>query len=155
MGKHDTLAKSLAVVGTVLVILPLLAPFVLGLGMMGTLGGFRLDYLMPFEIYPVTVAGAALLVWAAFRAHARRGAVAVAIAVMFGALVLATISAQVTGIANSPEQLETWKYVLTSTLAGISLAAQIALASIGVLLSRDLLGKHQDNAPPLSPATGA
>lgn len=155
MGKHDALTKALAVVGTVLVIVPLLAPFVLGLTMMGPLGGFRFDYLMPFEIYPVTVAGVALLAWASIRAHAHRGAIAIAVAVMFGGLFLAGVSAEVTGIADSPEQLETWRYVLTSVLAGMSIVAQIALATLGVMLSRDLLGKHQDTAPPLTPATGS
>lgn len=154
MGKHDALAKSLAIIGTALVILPLLAPFILGLAAMGTLGGFRLDYLMPFEIYPVTLVGVGLLVWASFQAHARKAAVGIAVAGMIGGIILASISAQATGIANSVERLEMWKYVLTSALAAISLASQLGLAVIGTLLTRDLFAAPDESTPPMTTVTG-
>jgi hypothetical protein len=138
MGKHDTFAKILAITGTVLVALPLVAPLAFSLRFIGRPGGYHLDYLMPFEIYPITLVGMALLLWAAFRAHARREAVGIAIGGMLGGLVLGSIAAQVTGIAQSVERLETWKYILTGGLFGVSLLAQIALLVVGCLLVRDL-----------------
>ncbi|MDP2183142.1 MAG: hypothetical protein Q8K99_11310 [Actinomycetota bacterium] len=154
MKEHDVLARTLAILGTVLVVLPLIAPFALGLIVMGRPGGFRLDYLMPFEVYPVTIVGMALLVWASFRARARKGAVGIAIAVMLGGLVLAGVAAQVTGIANSEEQLETWRYALTIALGAVSLLGQVALIVEGSLLTRDLFRARGDAATPLTPATG-
>lgn len=154
MGKHDALAKSLAIVGTALVILPLLAPIILGISSLGAGAGFGIDYLMPFEIYPVTLVGVGLLVWASFRAHARKAAVGIAVAGMIGGIILGSISAQVTGIANSVEQLETWKYVLTSALAAVSLAFQVGLAVIGTLLTRDLFAASHESTPPMTTATG-
>jgi hypothetical protein len=138
MGKRDTIARILAIIGTILVALPLVAPLLFSLRWIGSPVGYRLDYLMPFEIYPVTLVGAALLVWASLRMHARRGAVGIAISVMLGSLVLSAIAAQVTGIAQSVERLETWKYVLTAGLGGISLLVQVALIVVGCLLVRDL-----------------
>ncbi len=155
MGKHDALAKSLAIIGTVLVALPLVAPLLTGLTSIGSPGGLRVDYLMPFEIYFVTVAGMVLLVWASFRAHDRKRAIGITIGLMLGALVLAAVAAQVTGIANSVEQLAAWKYILTATLGGLSLVAQLALIVEGSLLTRDLFASHEDTAPPLSPIAGA
>ena len=141
MGKRELLARILAILGTVLVVLPLIVPFLFSLRWIGSRVGWRLDYLMPFEVYPVTLAGAALLVWAALRAHTYRGAVGITIGVMLGSLVLSGLAAQLTGIANSVEQLETWRYVLTAGLGGISLLAQAALVVVGCRLVRTLPGK--------------
>jgi hypothetical protein len=138
MGKHDTLAKILAIIGTILVALPLVAPLAFSLRFMGRPGGYHLDYLMPFEAYPVTLVGVVLLLWASFRAHARREAVGIAVGVMLGALALGAIAVRVTGIDQSVEQLETWKYILPSSLGGVSLLAQIGLIVVGCMLVRDL-----------------
>lgn len=153
MKEHDVLARTLALIGTVLLALPLIAPFALGLLVMGRPGGFRFDFLMPFEVYPVTIVGAALVVWASLRSHMRRGAVAAAIAAMLGGVVLAGVSAQATGIAQSAEQLEAWKYVLTSALAAVSILGQVALIVESWLLSRDLSHISRRTTPPLTPAT--
>ena len=155
MGKHDALAKGLAIVGTLLLLLPLLVPLVFSLQSIGRPGGYHLDYLLPFEVYPVTLVGAALLVWASFRARSRKRAVGISIAVMLGSLVLTGIAAQVTGIANSEEELEAWRYVLTAGMGGISLLAQIALAVVGCLLIGDLFRTQEAAAPPLTPDAGA
>lgn len=155
MRKHDVFTKSLAIVGTVLVILPILAPVVLGLTSMGAGGGFMVDYLMPFEIYPVALVGVGLLVWASFRAHARRAAVGIAIAGMIGGVLLAGVAAELTGIANSVEQLEQWRYVLVSVIAAVSLASQVGLAVIGTLLTRDLFAASHESTPPMTPVPGA
>lgn len=155
MKEHGVLTRALAVLGTVLVVLPLIAPLALGLLVMGRPGGFRLDYLMPFEVYPVTVVGMILLVWASVRARSRKGAMAIAIAVMLGGLVLMGIAAQVTGIASSPEQLEAWRYALTAGLGAVSLLGQVALIAQGSLLARDLFRAQGSDASPLSPATGS
>lgn len=154
MGKRDALTKTLAVAGTVLVALPLLAPFLLGLVSIGRLGGFRLDYLMPFEVYPVTVVGMILLAWAAMRAKIRQRAVMICIAVMLGGLLLLSVSAQATGIADSEVTLETWRYVVTSAFGVMSLVAQLALVAYGWLLGRDLMAEHRRLAPPATHATG-
>lgn len=154
MAHNDVFARSLAVVGTTLVTLPLLAPLALGLSFAGRFGGVRIDYLMPFEVYPVTVVGTVLLVAGSLRLHARRRAIGVTIAAMLGTLVLMGVSAQVTGIANSPEQLDTWRYVLTAGFGAASLAAQVVLASLGGLMLRDAYRDRRPDAPTVTHAPG-
>ena len=150
MEKRNRLAKALAIVGVVLLALPLLIPFVFSLRFIGRPGGLRIDYLMPFEVYPVTLVGTALLLWASLRARVRRKAVAWSIAGMIGGLVLAGVSARVTGIATSVEQLETWRYVLTAALGAFSLIAQVALIVVGVLIIRDLSRTTNTGAGPVT-----
>jgi len=153
MGKHDALAKTLAIVGTLLVVLPLVLPLALSLRSIGRPGGYRMDYLMLFEVYPVTLVGALLIVWASFRARLQKRGVGITIAIMLGALVLAGVAAQVTGIAQSVEQLETWRYVLTAGLGVVSIIAQITLAALGALIIKDLFTAQTGTAPPVEPTT--
>jgi hypothetical protein len=138
MKKQNPLARVLAIIGTVLVALPLVFPLATSLPSIGSPGGYRVDYLMPFELYPITLIGTALILWASLRAHMRRAAVARAIGAMLGFFILCAIAAQVTGIANSVEQLEKWRYMLTAGLGVASLLGQVALIVVGVLLVRDL-----------------
>lgn len=151
MGKHDALTKTMALVGTVLVALPLVAPFLLGIGSIGSPRGFGIDYLLPFEVYFVTLVGMALVLGAALRARDRRAAVGTCIAVMLGGVLLGAASATLTGIADSEETLETWRYVVTAGFGVLSLIGQAALVVVGSLLVRDTFARHED-APPLGAA---
>ena len=72
MEKKDTLSKILAIVGTVLVWFPILAPLVLGFISLGMDGVYRLDYLMPAELGILVFAGGALLIWGALRTGLRQ-----------------------------------------------------------------------------------
>ena len=71
MDRKGALTRLLAVVGTVLVWIPIL--FTILTSVVGTVssGMFRFDYLMPAELFPFAFVGALLLLWAAQRARAR------------------------------------------------------------------------------------
>lgn len=155
MKRNDALVRSLALVGTTLVALPLLAPVVLGLASIGRLGGLRIDYLMPFEVYPVTLVGVLLMVAASLWAKSRRAATGITVGVMFGGILLAGLAAELTGIADSVETLETWRYVLTGGLAALSLLAQCVLVALGILMVRDTRHHGHQATPPAAPATGS
>ena len=73
MKKKALLSKILAIVGTVLVWFPILAPFVLGFISLGMDGIFRFDYLMPAELGILVFVGGATLIWGAIRTGYRRG----------------------------------------------------------------------------------
>ena len=62
MEKHPLLTRLLAVAGTVLVWLVLLAPLVFGVAHWLRAGWFAVDYLMPAELSPVALLGGLLLV---------------------------------------------------------------------------------------------
>ena len=83
MNRNDRLTRLLAISGTVLVWLPLLAPAVLAVQYYITAGMWMFDYLMPAELAVLALAGTALLLWAAVRTHDRRGLIGGAAAVAF------------------------------------------------------------------------
>ena len=67
MRKNIILSKILAILGTVLIWLPIAFP--LGFAAIRLMQGGRLllDYLMPAELFPLVLLGSALLLWAAHR----------------------------------------------------------------------------------------
>jgi len=68
MPKKDVFTRILAAAGTALVWLPIAAPVVFGVIGLIERRRFMLDYLMPFELFPLVLLGTALLIWAAIRA---------------------------------------------------------------------------------------
>ena len=129
MNTHAPFTKLLALVGTGLIWLPLLAP--LAFGLLRLVAGRRLliDYLMPAELFPVVLAGSGLLLWAALRARAGRaligGGLGVAVVALFGSQVLAVV----TGLASGETEPSGWPWALVVGTLGLY---TLALAAIGV-----------------------
>jgi hypothetical protein len=138
MEKRDTLTKILAVAGTVLVGLPLVAPLVFGLIALFAMGVFRFDYLMPAELFPLVLLGGGTLIWAAIRT--RRwlrligGCIAAAVALLVGSQLLATLTGLASG-AIEPQGIW-WALALGGIL--LSDLAVLGAAVGGALLLRDL-----------------
>lgn len=133
MEKKDTLSKILAIVGTVLVWIPILAPVVFGFVSLGMDGIYRFDYLMPAELGILAFVGGVLLLWAAIRAKARRGIIAWGLGIAAGSMAVLMAFGDV-----QPGSLE-WAIVV-----GLLIAYSLAIVVMGVggvLLWRDLFKK--------------
>jgi len=138
MDKQSVLTRILAVAGTLLVWLPILAPVLFSLGLMLRAHMFRFDYLMPAELFLFVLAGGGLLLWASLRAGSRRALIAwglgLAVALLIGGQALAVA----TGLASGEAEPAGFSWALVvGSLAGYSLAV-IAMGIGGVLLLRDL-----------------
>lgn len=132
------LTRALALTGTVLMWLPLLAPVALFLPRLGAGRPWHFDYLMPAELMPVALAGAILLLWAAGRARARRGLIGGSLAAAGLCLVGGQVLAVVTGLASGETEPTGWPWALVlAALAGYALALAAGGAG-GALLVRDL-----------------
>jgi hypothetical protein len=136
--KRDPLTKILAVVGSILVWLPILAPIVLAvIGSIAT-REFHFDFLMPAELFPVALAGGALLLWAALRARTYRAIIGWGLGIAVVMLVGSQALAVITGLASGETGTGGWQWVLVlAGLAAYSLAI-IAMGIGGVLLMRKL-----------------
>ncbi len=139
MGNRNLLTKILAVAGTVLVWLPILAPLFFSVLHLARARQFRLDYLMPAEMFPVALVGALLLIWAAVRAHSQRALIAGG----FGAAVALLVSGQalavVTGLASGEmEPAGIWWMLVVAALI-LYIAALVAVGVGGALLLLQLL----------------
>ena len=133
MEKKDTLSKILAIIGTVLIWIPILAPVVFGLVSLGMDGIYRFDYLMPAELGIVVFVGGALLLWAALRAKSRRGIIAWGIGIVAGSIT----------VLNAIGDVE-WGSLELAIVVGLLITYSLAIVVMGVggvLLWMDLFKK--------------
>lgn len=143
MKDKTILTKVIAVVGTILVWFPILAPVVLGIAALFTRGRFLFDFLMPAEIFPVALAGSLLLLWAGVRAHSRWKLIAWSLGIAVALLVGSQAIAVVTGLASGAIEPSGFWFILVMTVFAGFLVALIAVAVEGILLLRDLFRKTQ------------
>jgi hypothetical protein len=138
MEKKDNFTKILALLGTILIWFPVLAPFLAGIALLFRDGMFRFDYLMPAELFPSALLGGGSLFWAAMRArsyHKQIGwGMVAAVALLFGGQALAVI----TGLASGETKPTPLLIGLVLTPIIIYALILAAVGVYGVLLSRDL-----------------
>lgn len=146
--KKDPLTKILAVVGAGLVWIPILAPIMFTLVRFVENGLFRFDYLMPAELFPLALAGGALLLWAAFRARSRRGLIGASLGAAAGLLVGGQALAVVTGLASGETEPAGWPWALVLASLGAYGLALIVCGVGGVGLARDLFRPRPDAVGP-------
>lgn len=138
MDNKGVLTKALAVVGTVLVWIPIL--FTLLTSVIGTISShmLRFDYLMPAELFPAVLVGGLLLLWAAQRAHSQRKLIgwglSAAVVFLVGGIAIAKIS----GLASGAVEPTGWAWALAITSIALYWLALIELCIASVLLVRKL-----------------
>lgn len=138
MEKRGVFTKILAIVGTVLAWIPILAPILFsGIFTLRT-GMFRFDYLMPAELFPLALVGGVLLIWAALRAHSRLGLVAWALGIAIVMLAGGQALAVVTGLASGATEPSGWQWGLVVASLVVFSLALIGVGAGGILLLRDL-----------------
>ncbi len=143
MTKKDSLTKILAVVGTVLVWLPILAPIFFTLIFLIKEGEFRFDFLMPAELFLVFLFGGGLLTWAAFQAHRHQRFIGWTWGGAVGLVVLSQVLTIVTGLASGDVETGGWQWVIVLALLVIYSLAIIATGVGGIFLLRDLFKPSQ------------
>ena len=137
--KKSALTRILAIAGTVLVWTPLLAPVLLAVATLVRQGWFAFDYLVPAELFPLVLAGGALLLWAAWRRHRFLPAKGPQVLVNWigwslGSaavlLLLVDVFSALTGLASGAVQPGGWQTALVlAALAGYILA--VLLTGVG------------------------
>jgi hypothetical protein len=138
MDKKGVLTKSLAIVGTVLVLIPILAPVFFTAVALFQMGRFLFDYLMPAELFLAALLGGLLLLWAALRAHSRRGLIGWCLGAAVAFLVGSQALAVVTGLASGETEPAGIAWMLVVTSLVIYTLALVAMGVGGILLLRDL-----------------
>ncbi len=140
--ERGTFTKILAIMGTVLVWVPILAPVLFSALMLIRAGIFRMDYLMPAELFPVAFAGGILLLWAAMRARAHQKLVGWSLAAAVACLVAGQGLAVVTGLASGETAPTGWQWALVIASLVIYTLALVAMGIGGILLLRRLFKKN-------------
>jgi hypothetical protein len=138
MKEKGVLTKTLAIMGTLLVWVPIAAPILLAAAELIKEGLFRLDYLMPAELFPLALVGGGLLLWASWRRRSRRGLIGWSLVSAVILLVGLQELAEVTGLASGRTAPGGWQSALvTAGLIGYILAVVVTGVG-GALLLRDL-----------------
>jgi hypothetical protein len=134
----DILTKILALAGTALVWLPILATLITAL--FGSLQSreLRFDYLMPAELFPAVLVGGLLLLWATWRAHRRTRQVLACLGGMAAVLLAGALLASASGLASGQREPAGWPWALVLGSITAYTLLVIVLGVTGVLLLRDL-----------------
>lgn len=138
MPGRNLFTKILAVAGTLLAWVPLLAPILFSAVALIQQRRLRLDYLMPAELFPVALVGGALLIWSSLRARSHTRlllwSMLASIILLVGSQGVAVLSGLASG-ATEPAGL--WFSVVLAMLL-LYVAALIAVGIGGTLLLREL-----------------
>ncbi len=139
------LTKILAISGTILVGLPVVAPIVFSLFRLVQSGRFMFDYLMPAELGLLVLGGAALLIWAAIRAHSRVKFIVWSAGLAVFTVVGGQALAVVTGLADgSTPESSPWMAIVLSLIIAYDLLVML-LFVVGCLLCRDVFAKPKES----------
>lgn len=143
MENKGTFTKILAVAGTILVWLPILAPILFGVISLAADGIFRLDYLMPAELGLFAFGGGVLLLGAAILARSQVKLIGwglgIAAVMMAGIMVIP----EVTGLSDGSTPIGGWEWMLMLGILALYTVAVVALGVGGALLMRDLFKPGQ------------
>jgi len=136
--------RLLALLGTVAVWLPIAATLATSAMGSARAGTFRMDYLMPAELFPAVIVGGGLLIWAAYRANRRRRLIVWGVGVAVGSLVLSQLLAVATGLASGATPPAGWPWRLVMAGLAVYTAVVIATGVGGALLVCDLFDPGGD-----------
>ena len=134
MDRRGVLTRLLAIVGAVLVWIPIL--FTVLTSIVGTISSrvFRFDYLMPAELFPVAFVGALLLLWAALRARSHQQLIGWGLG---GAVVFlggGQLYAVASGLASGATEPTGWPWALVIASIALYSLALIEIGIAGILL---------------------
>jgi hypothetical protein len=138
MAEKGLFTKILAISGTALVWLPILAPVIFSVIVLMSGRIFRFDYLMPAEFFPFVLVGGGLLLWAALRAHVLVKLIGWSFAAASGTLVLSQILAVVTGLASGATEANGLPWVAVVLFLAAYNISVLGIGIGGALLMRDL-----------------
>lgn len=138
MEKRNVITKTMAITGTVLTALPVLAPLVFSVFALFTRRRFLFDFLMPAEWFIVVALGGALLLWAALRARLRVRWIAWSVGLVIGTLFAGMGVASLSGLSTGAIESEGIWFILALAAFILYDLGVVSLAINGVLLSRDL-----------------
>jgi len=145
VNQRSPLARILAVAGTIAVLAPIALMLVTSAIGTSRSGSFRMDYLIPGELFPLIILGGGLLLAAARLGHSRhRRFIEVSFAVAVAALILGQGLAVVTGLASGETPAEGLPWIAVLALLAIYDLAVLVLGVGGARLVAELFTQHPE-----------
>lgn len=142
--KNPLLAKLLAFAGVILTGIPVIAPLIFGIISSVNGNGFRLDYMMPAELFIVVLFGAALLIWASIRAKQLIKPIVWMLGVSAFFLIACQLVAQISGLADGRIESSGPYFVVVLSMLILFDLGVIGLTVLGgMLISRIFLAQNK------------
>lgn len=141
MNKKIVWARILAIIGTVLVWFPILAMLVTGIVGSIISKTFRMDYLIPAELFPAVGVGSVILIIAAFLARSQRKWIIWGFVAMILSLVGGQVLASVSGLASGRIEAEGVWWVLVLALLGLYAVLVIFMGIGGIRLIKSAFSR--------------
>ena len=138
MPQKNVLTKTLAIGGTILVWFPILAPILLSVIPLIAERRFRLDSLMPMELFLFALVGSGLLFWATLRTHSRVKFIAWGIGIALFMFLGVQAFAEITGMATGETEPTLWMWGIVIASMIIYVLGIILVGMGGALLIKDL-----------------
>ncbi len=143
MENKGAFTKGLAIAGTVLVWLPILAPIVFSLIRFIQRRVFQFDYLMPAELGLFAFGGGILLLVAAIRTRSHMKLIGWGLGIAFVMILGGQALAVVTGLASGAAEPVGWRWTLVLGSLVLYTLAIVDVGVGGILLLRDLFKPQQ------------
>ncbi len=147
MNNKSRFTKALAIGGSVLVWLPILAPLVFMVVGWIRRGFPLLDYLMPAELFLLAFLGGGLLLWAALRTKTRRRLIGASLGASLLLLVASQAVAVVSGMASGEIEPSQWLIALVMGLLAGYIVAVVIMGIGGILLIQDHFHQNGTRKP--------
>ncbi len=129
MLKKNVLTRILAIAGTILVWLPVIALVVISGSVLIRRGEFHVDYLIPAELFPAFLGGGLLLLWASIRARCYRLWIGVGLGAVGVLIVSGQAIAMLTGLATGATERGGWQWAI---VLGAIILYDLAVVAVGV-----------------------
>lgn len=145
--QHDRLTPVLAIAGTVLLWLPILAPILFMLRPLISAGVVHFDYLMPAELFLVALVGGGLALWASVRARSRTTILGWTMGIAFVALAGGQLWALASGLATGATPAAGWQWWLALASIAVYAVGVLFAAVLGTMLVVELLRRSRRPTP--------
>ena len=142
MRNKELFTRILAIAGTALVWIPVLATLITGIIASISMGKPTLDYLMPGELFLFALAGSVLLLWAAGWSRIFLKQVAVSFISLPVFLIACQTIAVTSGIASGARPAEGFAFAAVIAFFALYIAALIYLCVMGIMFLQRLYRKE-------------
>lgn len=142
---------TLALVGVVAALAPIVfTVIVTNWGALGT-ERFVLDWLLPLELFPVTLLGLALILWASLRARLYRALVGLGLGAIAALFAGAAAWVQLSGLASGRTEPTDATGIIAGALMAAYLVALITVCVGGTLVAKKAIAARHASATPVAP----
>lgn len=133
------ISKILAITGTILVWIPIIAPVLLTIIFLITEGRLAFDFLMPMELFFLVIIGALLLIISSIIMKFKWKIIGISLGTTITVFILVQFIAEITGIASGETEMTTLLYFIMITFVIIYIISLIILGISGISLVKKLL----------------